>query len=89
MVNYIYFWVNKNKNEMESQLELLKELSKQLNLNLFYVIRFWSNEVTLQGKKQSRKEISEVFKIENKLSENGWFESQHEFMDCNIKIILT
>jgi len=74
---------------MKNQVEILSKLSEMIDLNLFYVIRFWSDEITLQGGRESLKEVNQLFKTPKKLSENNWFESEHNFQGTKIKIILT
>lgn len=73
---------------MEKQLEILNHLSKMIDFNLFYSIRFSAYDIILQGNKLIFKEVVKVFEISDTLTEDGWYEYITNYSGTKITITL-
>lgn len=74
---------------MKKQLETLNSLSKMIDFNLFYSIRYCPYDIILQGNKSALKEVNKVFETSDKPTEDGWIEYIHEYNGTKLVIILT
>lgn len=63
-----------------------------INVDLFYCVTIWQNEITLQGKMSSElvKYCKDELKIELTSNEHGWLEGSSNTIELgNLKITLT
>ncbi len=75
---------------MENRINNLQELSKQLDLNIFYSINFFNEmSTTLQGK-VSQESLRQMNVYCNDFRcRDGMLESNFEFEDMNYRVVLT
>lgn len=63
-----------------------------INVDLFYCVTIWQNEITLQGKMSSElvKYCNDELKIELSADEHGWLKGSSNTIELgNLKITLT
>lgn len=75
---------------MKNKVSNLQELSKEVNIDLFYAISFFeSSETSLQGKaNEALKEITSYCNDDFKYS-NGNLIGKFEYNGCNYRVVLT
>ena len=76
---------------MEKSIQILKELSEKIDLNPFYSVRLYKNQIELQGTNtpESRSVARTLNAKDFNICQNGYFVSKTFFNEFNIDITLT